>query len=158
MNMIDVFISHSHNDKVLAEAVTQLLRDTVDLNGGKIRCTSTYGADLAIGSKFAKQLRRDIKASEVILAILSVSSIASQFCMVELGAAWGLKKPIKPLLAPGFDGLAFRHPFSDLHFLHWNSETDWIKLLEEIAELTDGDLEESVIIHGKIRDFCARKL
>ncbi len=157
MNMIDVFISHSHNDKLLAEAVTQLLRDTIDLNGGKVRCTSAYGSDLAIGSKFAKQLRRDIDASEVVLAILSDSSIASQFCLFELGAAWGLKVPIKPLLAPGFDGAAVGRPLSDLNFLHWHSETDWIKLIEEIAELTDGDLEESVIILGKIRDFCARR-
>ncbi len=154
MSMIDIFISHSHTDKVLAEDLTQLLRDTIDLNGGKIRCTSAYGSDLAIGSKFAKQLRHDINASEVVLAILSESAIASQFCLFELGAAWGLKIPIKPLLAPGFDGADVRRPLSDLNFLRWHSETDWIKLIEEIAELTDGDLEDSAIIHGKVRDFC----
>ena len=155
--MIDVFISHSSKDAAYAKAVTQLLRDTVDFNGGKIRCTSSYGADLVIGSKFAKQLRRDIEESEVVLAILSQNCLSSQFCLFELGAAWGLKIPIKPILVPDFDGSTVQRPLSDLHFLKWRSETDWIKLIEEVADLTDGDLDETVIIHGKVRDFCGRK-
>jgi len=157
MNLTDIFISHSHEDKTLAEAVTQLLRDTIDLNGGKIRCTSAYGSDLAIGSKFAKRLRRDIEASEVMIAILSESFMTSQFCLFELGAAWGLKIPLKPILAPGFDADSLDRPLSDLNPLRWQSQTDWIKLLEEIADLTDGDLEESVILHGKVTEFCAHK-
>lgn len=155
--MIDVFISHSSKDAVYADAVTQLLRDTIDFNGGKIRCTSSYGTDLAIGSEFAKQLRRDIEESEVVLGILSPHSLVSQFCLFELGAAWGLKTPIKPILVPDFDGSAIQRPLSDLHFLRLRSEPDWVKLIEEVADLTDGDLEDAALIHGKIRDFCARR-
>jgi hypothetical protein len=152
--MIDIFISHSSKDKQLAESVVQLLRDTIILDGSEIRCTSSYVGGLSIGSKFTKQLRKDIQESEVVLAIISSNSIKSQFFLFELGAAWGLKIPIIPLLTTNFNSSLIQRPLSDLNYLVWNSETDWHKLLKQVAKLIDCKLENRVIVHAKVQEFC----
>ena len=48
--MIDVFISHSSQDKVLAERVVDLLRSALNLRADTIRCTSVDGYRLAVGA------------------------------------------------------------------------------------------------------------
>jgi hypothetical protein len=154
--MVDVFISHSSSDRKLAEAVTQLSLDCIDFLGGKVRFSSMHGYGLEIGSKFAKKLRSDIDDCEVFVAIISTNSLASQFCLFEIGAAWGLKKKIKPILAPGFDPVAMKSPLTEMNYLRAEDEDGWIQLIGEIAKRTKSDLNDGPIVSAKVREFCQR--
>ena len=98
---VEVFLSHSSKDLMLAEAVVELLTSSIDLLG-VVRCTSAFGYSLDIGTGVARKLRKEIDECDVFLTLISVNSLSSQFCLFEMGAAWGLKKKIKPILAPNF--------------------------------------------------------
>ncbi len=132
--MIEVFVSHSSHDRALAEAVTDLLEGTIkDLEG--VRCTSADGHKLRIGSQFAKELRKDIENCDVFVIIVSKHSLNSQFCLFELGAAWGLEQPIKPILAPGMTATDLKPPLSDLNCLSWDDQADGCRLSEKSVSL-----------------------
>jgi hypothetical protein len=153
--VLDVFISHSSKDQGLAEDVTGLIRNTIDLMG-EVRCTSVHGHGLAIGSRFADRLRADIEKCDVFIVIVSPHSLNSQFCLFEIGAAWGLEQPIKPILAPGMKSPLLKPPLSDFHCLRWNDEDGWVQLIREIRKLTKGDLKKLELVTSKVRELCAK--
>lgn len=153
---IEVFISHSSKDNLLAEAVTDLLVGTIDFLGA-VRCTSAYGHSLDIGTKVAKRLRKEISNCDVFIALISKNSLASQFCLFELGAAWGQKIPIKPILAPNFDAFQLHPPLSDFHCLKWDSGEEWIRLIKSVAKLTVSDRKKGSIVRAAVSKFCQKK-
>ncbi len=128
--MIEVFLSHSSVDKGLAEGVTDLLDNTIKLLG-KVRCTSADGHKLQIGSPFTKNLRKEIADCDVFVVLVSEHSLESQFCLFEMGAAWGLKQPIKPILAPGVSVSDLTPPLSDFNCLTWGDEVGWVQLIRD---------------------------
>ena len=75
-----------------------------------------------------------------------------------MGAAWGLKQPIKPILAPGIKVSILKPPLSDLNCLRWDDEDGWMQLIREIKKLTKGDLKRIELVASKVREFCAKKL
>lgn len=96
---IDVFISHSSEDAGLAAQVVDLLRSALNLQAARVRCTSVDGYRLAAGADSDEQLRNEALDAIVFIGILSPLSMASAYVLFELGARWGAKKPIVPLLA-----------------------------------------------------------
>ena len=99
--MVKVFVSHSNQDVELATAVVDLLRAALNLRAEQIRCTSVEGYRLPAGADFDSQLRDEALESPVFIGILSAFSLTSAYVLFELGARWGARRPIMPLLAPG---------------------------------------------------------
>ena len=57
-----------------------------------------------------------------------------------MGAAWGQKIPIKPVLVPEFEPQALPRPISSLNYFLWTDEPSWVQLVDEVARMTDSDL------------------
>ena len=152
---VEVFLSHSSKDLMLAEAVVELLTSSIDLLG-VVRCTSAFGYSLDIGTGVARKLRKEIDECDVFLTLISVNSLSSQFCLFEMGAAWGLKKKIKPILAPNFDTSHLKPPLSDLNCLKWTSQDNWTSLIKDVAKLTSSERKKSRIVSTAVMKFCAR--
>lgn len=85
-----LFISHAHADQDLALALTRALELGLDVPPDAIRCSSVPGYEIPPGSDFTQALRNDIAGARCVVGIWTANSLASQWCLFELGAAWGL--------------------------------------------------------------------
>ncbi|OLC68161.1 MAG: hypothetical protein AUH69_02145 [Actinobacteria bacterium 13_1_40CM_4_65_12] len=115
--MVDVFVSHSSQDVALAAQVVDLLRAALNLRAESIRCTSVDGYRLPAGADSDEQLRDEALACRALIGILSAFSLASAYVLFELGARWGAKRPLIPLLAPGIGPQALKGPLAGLNAL-----------------------------------------
>ena len=95
---LKVFISHSNKDVEVAKAIIDLLRISLNLKTGDIRCTSVDGYRLPAGVSTDEQLKTEIHDSEVLVGLISAESMSSHYVLFELGARWGAKKPLFPLI------------------------------------------------------------
>ncbi|MGX9728538.1 MAG: toll/interleukin-1 receptor domain-containing protein [Candidatus Electronema sp. VV] len=132
--MIKIFISHSSADVKLAEAIVELLRDSIGLNPNDIRCTSVDGYRLPAGANTESILREEVNSSEVFLALLSEASIKSTYVIFELGARWSSGKRLFPLLAPKLKPVALNGPITSLNCLSCTSAAQLHQLVSEIAD------------------------
>jgi nucleoside 2-deoxyribosyltransferase len=86
-----VFISHSGVDQVFAGKLRNLLFHRVN--------AQVFTADdLSAGEKWETKLRNELSAADVVVALLSPSSVESSWVLQEIGAAWALQKPILPVV------------------------------------------------------------
>jgi hypothetical protein len=94
-----VLISHSSKDVELAQALIDLLRAGLDLQAHQIRCSSVDGYRLPVGVDTDDKLREEVNAAKVVVGLITPNSLASPYVMFELGARWGVKRFLAPLLA-----------------------------------------------------------
>lgn len=82
-----VFLSYSSADQELADKVREYLVHYLDAR--------VFTQDsLSIGEKWRDRLRDEISSSRIFVVILSPHSLESSWMRWELGAAWGLEKPV----------------------------------------------------------------
>lgn len=96
-----IFISHSEKDEKIAKSLVDYLLSALALADDDIRCTSVPGHKLPFGKSIAETLRDDLALAPALIVLVTEESIKATWVMFELGAAWGLKKDIFPILAPG---------------------------------------------------------
>jgi len=130
---IFIFISHSSQDARLAEQLVDLLRSALNLRADRVRCTSVDGYRLPAGADSDEQLRDEALDSVVFIGILSPFSMASAYVLFELGARWGVKKPIIPLLAPGMGPQALRGPLVGLNAVSCDNAAQLHQLVAEVS-------------------------
>lgn len=148
---MDIFISHSSNDKDLARALINLLLLALRLDPTTIRCTSVDGFRLAPGANTATQLRQEVNTSKVFLGLLTNYSLSSSFVLFELGARWGADKDIFPILARGATHSSIGgSPLANLNVLV--SEKDQVILLLESIATTLGIAPSSSTIYNSALD------
>jgi hypothetical protein len=85
---LDVFISYSSDDVVLAE---DLMRSMTESG---LRCF--LAKNIQAGKLWREEIRSALHSSRVVVLLLTSSSIASKWVMCEMGAFWALGKPIVP--------------------------------------------------------------
>jgi hypothetical protein len=93
-----VFISHSHADQEVAQALVDFLLAAIELDQSSLRCTSVPGHQLQFGRTISELLKTDIDTSAAILVLLTKDSLRSEWVMFELGACWALGKIVVPIL------------------------------------------------------------
>ena len=131
-----LFVSHSSEDVDLATAFTALVDGALTVPTGWLRCTSVHGYKLEPGADAPLVLR--VNDSAVVVGLLTPSSLDSAYVLMELGAAWGFKSWVVPLLAQGV-------PFKDIpgpigqtvHAALAADEGDVVSLLECIEKRCD---------------------
>jgi hypothetical protein len=130
-----IFISHAGGDAKLAQALIDLIEAGLEVPTGSIRCTSVSGYKLEGGDDTPEVLRENLKVCPVVLRMLTKTSIASSYVLMELGAAWAFKKRAIPLLAAdvGFDNLG---PFKDIHALKMDHDADMSGLVKTLGRET----------------------
>lgn len=141
-NMIKIFISHSSSDKELVSKLVELFRASLNIPSREIRCTSLDGYRLPGGANFNDQLRQEVYDSHVFIGVLSQASFQSQYVLFELGARWGAKKQLIPLLAPDMSNDLVKDPLKSLNALRCDSNSQLIQLIEELSELLNVKLDK----------------
>ncbi|QDV17601.1 hypothetical protein Pan153_22540 [Gimesia panareensis] len=149
---LDVFISHSSKDKVIAGGLANLLVSTMHMPAKKIRCSSVQGFKFSGGDTLHHEIRRESIESKVFIGVISMSSLASTYVQFELGARWGANKKIKPFFCPGIERDILEGPLSDLLPIHCDSDSV-LSLLEDIAKETGYSLQSMGFSNNAVKEF-----
>jgi hypothetical protein len=129
---LDVFISHSSRDAELAKAIVELLRSALSLPAERIGCTSVAGYKLPIGADTNDQLRRETVEARVLLGLITEVSVESAYVLFELGARWGARRYLAPLMGAGRGAELLAGPLSGLNALSCSRE-DLFQLVSDLA-------------------------
>jgi hypothetical protein len=129
-----VFISHGSADKKIAGAFIEFLRTALPLIAKDIRCTSVDGYKLPAGTNSDEQLRQEVFEAQAFLALLSPASLQSIYVMFELGARWGAKRYLAPVMIGGLSPSNLKAPLSAIHAVNGTSESDLHQLVETLSE------------------------
>lgn len=131
--MIRLFLSHSSVDAGLAAVVVRLLRASLRLEPSEIRCTSVDGYKLPGGADTDEQLRGEVQEAEVLVALVSAASLQSLYVTCELGARWGVGKPLIPLLAPGVQPWEIKAPLAGKNLLKSERAAELHQLIDDVG-------------------------
>jgi hypothetical protein len=132
---IKVFISHAAADKILASALVDFLMSSLSLDEADIRCTSVPGHKLFVGSESATTIREELGESTVVVGLITKTAISSSWVLFELGATWGARKKLKPLVS---DEVSFKElpgPLSGHHAAKLSSKSDLSQFVDEVASI-----------------------
>ncbi len=155
MRSLQIFVSHSSRDRVLAEALTDLLKSA--LGPVSIRCSSVDGHRLPVGVDTQSKLRAEVNEAQVVVGLVTPSSLVSSYVMFELGARWGANLFLAPLLA-GVRANELSGPLSLLNALSADSDGQLHQLLGDIAEQLGLTLQrpESYVRHvAQVKELSA---
>ena len=153
--MIQIFLSHSGEDKALADSVSELLKAALHLAANEIRCTSVQGSRLPGGAHIAEQLRNELLVSPTFVGLISARSFSSAYVLFELGARWGADKHLIPLLAPGVSSGILKGPISGLNALRCDERDQLHQLVEDLATSLGKTLQPSSSYQAKIDAIMA---
>jgi hypothetical protein len=128
-----LFVSHSSVDAPLAEAFTSLVDGALAVPHGWIRCTSVVGYKLEPGADGPDELRANLHDADVVVGLLTKSSLASKYVLMELGAAWGFRAWAIPFLGVGIDFKDIPGPLGQIHGISVADEASVAQLLETIS-------------------------
>jgi len=102
-NQKEIFISHATKDKLLADALVDLLETAMEIPSSSIFCSSLDGLGVPSGKDFIQFIKEQIQQPKVVITLLTENYFASEFCLCELGATWAMSHNILPLLVPPID-------------------------------------------------------
>jgi hypothetical protein len=128
-----VLISHSSKDAALALALIELLRAGLGLRPDQIRCSSVDGYRLPAGVNTDAQLQGEVNIAKVVIGLMTPHSLASPYVLFELGARWGARLPMIPLMV-GVKPEDLRGPLSGINALSASVEAQLHQLLEDVRK------------------------
>ena len=131
---IKVFISHSDRDVEIAKLLVELLRNALHLRSNDIRCTSLDGYRMQGGASIDERLRSEVHDAELLIGLITPTSLRSAYVIFELGARWGAEKSMIPLLASGATPEDLEGPLSGINALDSNVDGQVHQLLEDTAK------------------------
>ena len=134
MKPIRVFVSHSHEDVNMAKKLANAL--------GELDVVPFLAhSDIVGGELWMWTIRDKIIECDVLVALLTNNFRKSEFTEQEVGAAWGLKKPVLPL----YTGDEMPSGFI--------TDRQYIKYDNENPERAAGEILKFILIkiHGKGR-------
>ena len=133
---LDIFVSHSSADAVLARSLADLLRSALNLLPDRIRCTSVDGYGLEVGANTNERLRIEVREARAFIALLTRNSLASTYVLFEMGARWGAGQYFAPVLAGSLSPGDLKAPLSGLNMLDLASRAQIAQFLENLAGRT----------------------
>ena len=136
-----LFISHSADDASIAKALVTLFEKALKVSARHIRCTSVDGYRIPVGADTNEVLRTEVFGAGVLVAMLTPHSLSSHYVLFELGARWGARRPLFPILAGGAEAGDLRAPLSGLNALSVTSADQVRQLLEDTVAALSLPLE-----------------
>jgi TIR domain len=121
---------------------------------GAIRCTSVAGYDFAPGTDFIEALRDEISGASCVVGLWTPRTMKSQWCLFELGAAWGLAHKALFLTA-GPDAL--RDPPAGFRSIHASQLTDAGQLrgfLDELGRIAAWPVRNRAAAESKLEELA----
>src|SRR5205807_2500318 len=97
-----VFVSHSHEDADIVDAVLDGLTAGGGQRGRSFFCTSQSDTAIRFGDALDPAVLRNLRAARLVLFLVTKESVSSPACHRELGAAQVLRIPTVPLKHPEF--------------------------------------------------------
>jgi hypothetical protein len=140
-----VFISHASVDTALAAAVVHLIEVRTKLTEDLIRCTSLDGYRFEAGVEFNEALRREVFDAAALVALLTPHSLSSTYVLFELGARWGARKDLMPLLGCGATAVLVKGPLTGLNVLDLAQRGQTITFIEQLAKTVGRENERYVM-------------
>ena len=144
-----IFISHSSRDAEITKALVRLLQKSMRLSNKDILCSSVDGYKLPAGASTDETLRIEVHGADLLIGLLTPGSLRSLYVSFELGARWGINKPMIPLLSSGATVNHLEGPLAGINALSCDNESHVNQLVEDAArylsiipENTSGLIEE----------------
>jgi hypothetical protein len=132
---IKVFVSHSSKNVEVAKQLIQLMRSALNLKAEDIRCTSVDGYRLPGGTSTDTQLQIEIYECELLVGLVSSDSMSSHYTLFELGARWGAKKAMIPLLIDSKGPGILKGPLSGVNALDAYEETQLMQFVGDAGNV-----------------------
>jgi len=130
-----IFISHSHQDKIVAKALLDLIQISLENHATDIRCTSIPQNELKLGEDVFDTLNLEIKAAQVILGLISPESLKSLYVLHELNTALSFGIPIFLLRIRGAKHSDLPHPLRKLISREISHPPVCKRCVEDIGEI-----------------------
>lgn len=127
-----IFVSHSSEDRALAESLADLLMAALPLETKDIRCTSVERFALPPGVHIDDTIRQEVLDTEVLVGLISRAGFSSAWVLFELGARWGSRKTLIPVLAPGVSMAVLQGPIQDLNALTCGTREGLFRLVSNL--------------------------
>jgi hypothetical protein len=143
MDELEIFISHGSIDAPVAKLLISLYEKALKVSARKIRCTSVNGYRLPGGVDTNDTLRTEVFETKLFIALLTPDSIKSPYVLFELGARWGARKPLVPLVARGLSASDLPAPLNGLNALSVCVPDQVWQHIQETAEALAKQLEPS---------------
>lgn len=89
-----VFVSYSHKDRWIAKRIVR----EIERLGGSMVHVFLDEKDIEVGQHIAEEVREAIERCDEFVVLLSPNSKGREWVLIEMGAAWGLRKPIMTIL------------------------------------------------------------
>lgn len=128
-----LFISHNSGDTDVARALIRLFEKALKLSARDIRCTSVDGYRLPAGADTNDVLRTEVFGARLFVALLTPASLQSAYVLFELGARWGARRPLFPILASGAAASDLQPPLNGLNALSASNPDQVRQLVEDAA-------------------------
>jgi hypothetical protein len=107
-----------------------------------------------VGAEFGSQIRREVVKAKALVGVITPVSIRSPYVLFELGARWGTKLPMFPVLACGATPDDLEGPLQELNVVSLSKATDVFQLLDEIAEAVGQKPPRPSVIAAEIDKLC----
>ena len=82
-----VFISHAHEDSDLAESLSRLLKDALELDADDITCTSDADYGLRRGAVLSDEIKRRLDSAKALFLLATTASRGRDWVQYELAVA-----------------------------------------------------------------------
>jgi hypothetical protein len=156
---IEVFVSHAHEDRDLAQRLVRAIELGLQVPSDAIRCTSVPGYDFTPGTDFMKALKDELTEATCVVGLWTPRSMKSQWCLFELGAAWGLAHKAL-FLSLGAEAL--RDPPAGFRSIHASGLVDAGQLrrfLDQLTHITGWVTKNRAAAESELEDLAqfARK-
>jgi hypothetical protein len=152
---LTLFISHSVRDTEIAKSIVTLFEKAFKISARRIRCTSVDGYRLPAGADTNEVLRTEVFGAKLFVALLTPNSLSSPYVLFELGARWGARRPLYPLLAGGATPAQLPAPLNGLNALSMNSADQVRQLLEDASEALSQRLEPAPSFSAEVEEVVA---
>lgn len=148
--VIDIFISHSSHDVPIVKALIELLRSALNVPADKIRCSSVEGYKFPGGVTTDDEIKREVFEARVLLGVISPTSVNSMYVVFELGARWGIKKPLVPLTTSKVGIELLKGPLKGINALNSTVRTDVLQLINDLGNYIGIEPQQPAVYDDKV--------